>query len=354
VKTKLIFSVFLLIFTFSFQSVNSQTLLTENFEYPVINNIVGLNGWVQGYAPNPANTIPVISPGLTFTGYPGSGIGNCILIKNDSAQSVCIKKIFTETTTGSIYAACMLRVDSLTASADQDFLTALDVGGSLSNFRCFLLLKKYNSNQFFLGVRKSSTDTFSPELFNKNQTYVVVTKYKFVAGSTTNDTVSLFVFSGSIPESEPAPIQTSATGNDGDSFGEIQVNNHAYGQFGSGLKKSSLKLDGIKIAKSWGEAVLIGIQNISSEVPSSFKLNQNYPNPFNPVTNIEFSIQKAGNIKLTVFDIQGKEVAQLFNGNLNAGSYKYDFDAGKLTSGVYFYKLQTEEFTDTKKMLLVK
>jgi hypothetical protein len=98
----------------------------------------------------------------------------------------------------------------------------------------------------------------------------------------------------------------------------------------------------------------IGITPISSEVPSKFSLLQNYPNPFNPVTNIKFDIAKAGMVKLVVYDITGKQVAELINGDLAAGSYKYDFDASTLASGIYFYKLEAANFTAIKKMILVK
>ncbi len=98
----------------------------------------------------------------------------------------------------------------------------------------------------------------------------------------------------------------------------------------------------------------VGIQQISGEVPSKFELNQNYPNPFNPVTNIKFSIPKAGSVKLVVFDVSGREVAELVDEQLSAGIYNYDFNASHLSSGVYFYKLITSEFTEVKKMILVK
>ncbi len=101
-------------------------------------------------------------------------------------------------------------------------------------------------------------------------------------------------------------------------------------------------------------ASTIGIQQISGEVPEKFELSQNYPNPFNPVTNIKFSIPKQGNVKLVVFDITGRQVAELVNEQLSAGSYNFDFNASGLSSGAYFYKLVTNEFTDVKKMILVK
>ncbi|MEO8512979.1 MAG: exo-alpha-sialidase [Ignavibacteria bacterium] len=98
----------------------------------------------------------------------------------------------------------------------------------------------------------------------------------------------------------------------------------------------------------------IGIININSEIPKEFSLSQNYPNPFNPVTNIEFQIPKAGFVKLTVFDQLGKEVETLSEGNLNAGTYKVDWNAGNYPSGVYFYRLTAENYTRTSKMILIK
>jgi trimeric autotransporter adhesin len=88
---------------------------------------------------------------------------------------------------------------------------------------------------------------------------------------------------------------------------------------------------------------------------SSYRLEQNYPNPFNPVTNIKFNIPKNDVITLKIYDIQGKEVESLFNNiNMQAGTYSVVFDGTKLSSGVYFYKLMTKEFTETKKMLMIK
>ncbi len=99
---------------------------------------------------------------------------------------------------------------------------------------------------------------------------------------------------------------------------------------------------------------LTGIEYASNEIPNDYSLSQNYPNPFNPVTNIKFSIPNSGIVTLKVYDITGKQTAELVNQNLNAGSYTVDFDASHLSSGTYFYRLSTEGFTDVKKMILVK
>lgn len=98
----------------------------------------------------------------------------------------------------------------------------------------------------------------------------------------------------------------------------------------------------------------IGIQQISNNIPNKFSLEQNYPNPFNPATNIKFNLPKSSQVKLAVYDVTGKLVAELVNENLKAGSYIADFDASHLTSGVYFYKLLTNDFIETRKMILIK
>ncbi|MCX6160202.1 MAG: phospholipase D-like domain-containing protein [Ignavibacteriae bacterium] len=98
----------------------------------------------------------------------------------------------------------------------------------------------------------------------------------------------------------------------------------------------------------------IGIQKISSETPSKFSLSQNYPNPFNPTTNIQFSMCNYQFVTLKVFDMLGREIATLVNEKLAPGSYKVTFNGMDYSSGVYFYRLTTNNFTDTKRMLLIK
>ncbi len=98
----------------------------------------------------------------------------------------------------------------------------------------------------------------------------------------------------------------------------------------------------------------ISVQTISNEVPSAFSLLQNYLNPFNPATKIHYEISRNGFVRLVVFDILGKEIATLVNENQQAGVYETTFNASQFPSGVYFYRLTTSGFTDTKKMLLIK
>jgi hypothetical protein len=101
------------------------------------------------------------------------------------------------------------------------------------------------------------------------------------------------------------------------------------------------------------------LNQISGNIPESFRLDQNYPNPFNPTTKIKFDIPNLikGNqipVQLRVYDVLGKQVAVIVNQNLSAGSYEYEWDASELTTGVYFYTLETEGFRETRKMVLAK
>lgn len=100
--------------------------------------------------------------------------------------------------------------------------------------------------------------------------------------------------------------------------------------------------------------VRVGIQNITNIIPDKYSLYQNYPNPFNPVTNIKFDIPKSSFVTIKIYNVLGKECGLLLNENKAAGSYVIDLDASSLTSGVYFYRLETESFTETKRMVVLK
>lgn len=89
-------------------------------------------------------------------------------------------------------------------------------------------------------------------------------------------------------------------------------------------------------------------------VPDKFNLGQNYPNPFNPETKINYSVPVSGNVNIAVFNAAGQLVKELVNGFVNAGNYTVSFGGTNLASGVYYYKLEANSFTETKKMILVK
>ena len=98
----------------------------------------------------------------------------------------------------------------------------------------------------------------------------------------------------------------------------------------------------------------IGIRPLSNTIVTKYLLLQNYPNPFNPSTKIDFQVPKSSNVKITVYDILGREVATLVNEKLSAGKYEVQWNALKFASGVYFYRIEAGQYTNVKKMVILK
>jgi photosystem II stability/assembly factor-like uncharacterized protein len=146
-------------------------------------------------------------------------------------------------------------------------------------------------------------------------------------------------------------------------FFDVQFLNQKTG-WGIGTKANSYAVYwNIHTTNGGDTTFVLGLTQISSEVPEEFRLYQNYPNPFNPVTNIKYQIPNNNSIvKLAVYDISGREIMTLVDQKQNAGSYQADFSGFGYSSGVYFYKLiirsdeskGKEVFTETKKMILLK
>jgi hypothetical protein len=109
-----------------------------------------------------------------------------------------------------------------------------------------------------------------------------------------------------------------------------------------------------QVYKKFCTIIFAGIQPVSHEIPEQFSLAQNYPNPFNPSTKINFNIPENTFAILAVYDAAGREVKKLVDQKLNAGKYSVEFNAGEFSSGIYFYSLITEDFIQSKKMVLVK
>lgn len=101
--------------------------------------------------------------------------------------------------------------------------------------------------------------------------------------------------------------------------------------------------------------LLIDLSNSTKALGNvSYELTLNYPNPFNPVTKIRFALPKSSFAKLVVYDMLGRELETLVNEQLSTGTYEADWNAAQFTSGVYYYKLSAGDFTETKKMILIK
>jgi len=126
-----------------------------------------------------------------------------------------------------------------------------------------------------------------------------------------------------------------------------------------GLNINRFRFFGDSVAYASGQYILkydntVGVTQISSIIPNDFKLYQNYPNPFNPSTVIKYEVSHGSNVLLKVYDSSGKEIATLVNARKGTGVYEIKMDGEKLSGGIYFYKLDTENFSETKVMVLIK
>jgi hypothetical protein len=168
------------------------------------------------------------------------------------------------------------------------------------------------------------------------------------------DGVSLAPGSGSVP------VYKYNGHTAADTLGGTSVNNANYftvtsfqdpRYFTGGVRPWLLAL--ITYAKANG-GTITNVTTPVSSVADKYQLSQNYPNPFNPTTKITFAIPTNGFVSLKVYDVAGKEVMTLVNKNMSVGSYSVDFSGALLSSGVYFYRLESGNFVETKKMMLVK
>lgn len=334
-KTSKIITLTILILL-SCHNLFSQNLFKDDFSYPVRDSLEGFGNWSRSGV-NTGYNVQVKSPGLTYAGYAGSGIGNMVFFSN-TAEGDNVAHGFTGQTTGKVYLSFMIRVDSLTTTATTGYNICFNQSTGATFFNTMLYTKKLSSTTFNFGIRKSRNVSYSSTVFNTNTTYLAVIKYSFVAGAN-NDSSKMYIFASGVPATEPAVPSAFAT----DSVDVVNIGNvvltNSYAQSGT-LKGSSVKIDGIRVGLNWTGSILSNVNLISNTMPDVFSLSQNYPNPFNPVTKIGFKIPQEGNVKLQVFDITGKSVAVLANEKFTGGEYSVSFSGENLPSGAYFYKME--------------
>jgi hypothetical protein len=325
-------------------TVNAQIRMDENFNYPEGDSL-GAHGWIS-FSGGSTNVLSVATPGLVYSGYPNSNIGNSCKVKNTGQDAY---KQFDSVLSSSVYIAMMVNVDTARTG---DYFFALLPNSSTTNYVARTYIK-VDANNIAFGLSKSTdAPQYTTSTYTAGTTYILIVKYTFLTNSTTDDEMRLFVFSGAIPATEPSPTVGPVTGpiTDAPNISRIALRQ------GTAASAPTLWVDGIRVFLSW--ANIVGIHNISS-VADNFSLSQNYPNPFNPNTSIRFSIPEKGLVTLKVYDMLGKEVSKLVDGNYPLGTYEVNFEGSSLSSGIYMYRLNYvsetgKEFTDTKKLTLVK
>lgn len=330
---------------------NAQTLLfNENFDYTA-----GALLNANGYSVNSGTTnlVTVTSPGLTFNSYP-SVSGNAVTLTTSGED---VYKSFTSATPASVYLAFLMKVQSAQTG---DYFIALSPAAVQYNYFARVHIKASGTG-YAIGISKSNEVTggasYGTTVLAFNTTYLFVVKHTFVSGDL-NDSERIFVFSSTIPTTEPTTSEVGpyveTTKTDPTDVGYITLRQ------GGATYAPALILDGIRISDNWGLAVTGTATGVEEKptaiIPTDFQLAQNYPNPFNPSTVISYQLPAAGHVSLKVYDVLGNEVATLVNEFQQAGNYNSTFNtnSAKLSSGVYFYKLQSGSFVQTKKMILMK
>jgi hypothetical protein len=181
-------------------------------------------------------------------------------------------------------------------------------------------------------------------------------KYKitFKAKASTTKTITLGVQQAASPYTMylgKAHTLTTAVQTFTDTV-SIKVTDQAKVEFFLGTTTASVWIDSVSVIES--SSATTGVVERGDEKPEAFALQQNYPNPFNPTTTIRYELPKATSVRLTVYDVLGREVSMLVNELKQPGRYEAVFDGKYLTSGVYLYRLQAGSFVQSRKFLLLK
>lgn len=248
-KSTLIAVLFSAMFFFGFHQVGwGQTLLLdENFSY-TSGTLLSANGWTA-HSGAGTNSVTVVSPlPVTYPGYSSSGIGNEVSLTT-TGEDVNIG--YTSTTTGSIYASVLVNVTSAGLTGDYFFHLSPTSGATTGAFSGRVFVKRDASNNLAFGVSKGSTSTISYSTFtySLNTTYLIVLKYTFNSGSTTDDVASLFI-NPTLNSSEPLPLLTSTDAStDAAALAAVELRQ------GTAANAPALKLDGIRVATTWADIV---------------------------------------------------------------------------------------------------
>jgi hypothetical protein len=219
-------------------NIHAQVLLDENFNYTA-GDTIGSNGWVS-FSGSGTNAMKVVSPGLSFTGYPLSNVGNACFMVNSGQDSY---KGFTGVTTGSLYVSFMVKIDTIRSG---DYFFSMLPSSSVTSLTPRIFVRT-SSGGFNFGLSKSTeTTTYSSTVYTLGTTYVVVLKYIINSGSA-DDQMALYIFPSSYPSAEPlspdvGPITGTATDN---TLSRVALRQ------GAATSAPHLTIDGIRVSTSW-------------------------------------------------------------------------------------------------------
>ncbi|MCX6142512.1 MAG: T9SS type A sorting domain-containing protein [Ignavibacteriales bacterium] len=326
-----------------------QLLLVENFDNPVY--VVGTKLDTTYWKMHQTGVEDTVALGLAYAGYPGSGIGNSV--KTALGGTADYNRTFAAQTSGNVYSFFMVNVSAATTGGDYFFhYSSNPFNGGSTGIRGRVFAKgNATSDSLGFGLSFGSSSTYAGLNYKFNTTYLLAFKIKVSPGAS-DDTVSLYIFSApALPTTEPA---TPTIGPWGDAATTDNVGGPGSVAMRQGSSNTpTLRVDGIRVATSWNAALTTSVASPDVR-PTSYSLSQNFPNPFNPSTNFAYEIVKEGFVSVKIYDVLGQVAATLVNEYKPAGAYRATWNAAGFNSGIYFCRIQTGSFTETKKMILVK
>ncbi|MFZ9388068.1 MAG: hypothetical protein ACO25B_09320, partial [Chitinophagaceae bacterium] len=216
-------------------------LLTENFDYPA-GQLITANGWTA-HSAGGTNAITVTAPGLTYSGHPGSGVGNGVTMTTSGEDD---NRAFTSTNSGSVYLSFLVNISAVQTAGD--YFIGLFQSSSVFPLRVYA--KSDGSGGFYFGITKGASTPVVYETTPRslNTTYFIVAKYTFNSGTTTDDVVDLWVNPALGGAETPADIaNVTGTGTDGSSIGAV------YLRQGSATNAATPQVDAILAGTLWSE-----------------------------------------------------------------------------------------------------
>jgi Secretion system C-terminal sorting domain len=281
-------SVAILIAVHQTQAGNCQTLLNENFNYPS-GALLTANGW-NAHDDADSNSVKVSSVSLVFEGYPASDIGLSALLGNNGED---VNKTFITVTTGNVFCSFLVKVNAI---ANDYFLHLANSSISSQRGRVYI---KGAGNLFNFGLSKGTGNSVYTigSSFTTGSTYLIILKYSIVEGAS-NDIVSLYILTGSIPSTEPS---TPSIGPLTDA-GQTDLNNVSAVALRQYSTKENILVDGIRVATKWED--LVGIITVNENLDM-----KNNPVVYPVPVSEELTVSNIRNVTMIeIFDITGKKV----------------------------------------------
>lgn len=309
-------------------------ILDENFDYP-LDDSLGAHGWTS-FSGGATNRIMVTSPGLIYDDYGKSNIGFATTLQT-TGQDV-YKPFLSNQTSGSLYAAFMVRVDSARNSGD--YFAAFLTSTNTTNFFGRVYTKKFTSGNIAFGISKTTSGSgvilYSDSSYSTGVTYLLVLKYTFNTGSTTDDEVSLTILKSGVPAIEPPPTIGPVTGTSSDpaDLGRIALRQGTTGS------SPVVRIDGITVTNAWNTALPVEMSLFNSSV--SGRNVSLYWSVNSEINNSGFEIERAD-----MPDYGWKKIC-FINGQGNTNfRQNYSFTDRSLNTGVYLYRLKQVDYNGT-------